>query len=196
MTRGRERFVEIAPDRICANPTSMWIDNMIGTWLGSGRLLVRGGRRFWMCAALAAMLTGCGSGVKKPDWPEGVDASGAVQMDGKPLEMALVNFIPEGETTGPGATGMTDSVGDYSLMHRDANGKMAKGVIPGKYKVMISKFVSPDGSVWTPDQKAVAGPMTTGARETVPMKYSTPATTLRAVVGPSGGTYNFEVKSK
>ncbi len=61
---------------------------------------------------------------------------------------------------------------------------------------MISKFVSPDGTVWTPDQKAVAGPMTTGARETVPMKYSTPATTTARGRRSLGGTYNFDVKSK
>lgn len=146
---------------------------------------------------LVAAGTGCGSGVKKPDWPEGVEVSGVVKLDGDPVEMAIVRYIPEAETTGPGATGMTDSLGEYSLTFRDASGKIASGVIPGKYKVAISRMVKPDGSVWTPSPENNEGPMTTGAREQIPMKYSNPAqSTLRAVIGPKGGTFNFEVKSK
>ncbi len=141
--------------------------------------------------------TGCGSGVKKPDWPEGVEVSGVVKLDGEPVETAIVRYIPEAETTGPGATGMTDSLGEYSLTFRDANGKIANGVIPGKYKVAISRMVKQDGTVWTPSPENNEGPRMTGAMEQIPMKYSNPAqSTLRAVIGPKGGTFNFEVKSK
>jgi hypothetical protein len=139
---------------------------------------------------------GC-SGLKKPDWPEGVEVSGAIKMNGEPLELAIVRYIPETETTGPGATGMTDSLGEYSLTFRDANGKTASGVIPGKYKVAVSKMVKLDGSVWTPSPENNEGPMMTGAREHVPIKYSNPSQSpLRAVIGPKGGTFNFEIKSK
>ncbi len=103
---------------------------MIGTWLGKPPLLDAERAKDFAVLGLDCDAGRVRQRGEEARLAEGVDASGAVQMDGKPLEMALVNFIPEGETTGPGATGMTDSVGDYSLMHRDANGKMAKGVIP------------------------------------------------------------------
>jgi len=143
------------------------------------------------------LASGCGSGLKKPDWPAGVDVSGVVKLDGEPVEMAIVRYIPEAETTGPGGTGMTDSLGEYSLTFRDASGKIATGIIPGKYKVAISRMVKMDGTVWTPSPDNNEGPMTTGAREQIPLKFSNPAqTSLRAVIGAKGGTFNFDVKSK
>jgi hypothetical protein len=159
-------------------------------WRGSAGIAVVG-------LFLVIASSGCGSGIKKPDWPPGVEVSGSVKLDGQPVELAIVRYIPEAETSGPGATGMTDSLGEYSLTYRDPNGKIASGVIPGKYKVAISRMLKPDGTVWTPSPENNEGPMTTGAREQIPMKFSNPAQcTLRAVIGPKGGTFNFDVKTK
>lgn len=147
--------------------------------------------------ALCMVLAGCGGGLKRPDWPDGVDVSGVVKLDGEPVEMAVLRFIPDADTVGPGGTGMTDSLGAYSLTFRDADRKVVSGVIPGKYRVAVSRMVKPDGSVWTPSPDNDQGPMTTGAREQIPMKWSNPSQTTQKVdIGPKGGTYNFDIKTK
>ncbi len=161
-------------------------------------------KRIWSCFlfygplfALLVAVSGCGGGFKKPNWPAGVDVSGVVTVDGEPVEMAILRFIPEADTVGPGGTGMTDSLGAYSLTFRNAERKVVSGVIPGKYKVAVSRMLRPDGSVWTPSPDNNEGPMTTGAREQLPMKWSNPSQTTKKVdIGPKGGTFNFDIKTK
>ena len=77
---------------------------------------------------------GCGGG----NLPRTVPARGVVTLDGKPVEGAQVVLVPDPQ--GPdavGGFGASDSSGRFSLRAFDAK----DGVIPGAYKVQVSKTV-------------------------------------------------------
>jgi hypothetical protein len=125
-----------------------------------------------------------------------VGVSGVVTMNGKPLDFARVTFVPkEGSNVqGFGGTGSTDSTGKYEVRSL-AGEEMVVGVPPGSYKVTINRMVKPDGTVMNPD--AMEPPMNSGARSSIPMKYTgTESTPFSATVSSSGGTYDFELKSE
>jgi hypothetical protein len=134
-----------------------------------------------------------GCGETKPDPDPSVVVSGIVTMDGKPLDRAMVMFIPmEGAKQGNGGSGLTDSSGKYELSSQVAE-KTVVGTPPGKYKVVISKMIKPDGTV----ADASEPPMMSAARESIPLQYSGFASSkLTETVSTSGGTYNFDLKSK
>jgi hypothetical protein len=71
----------------------------------------------------------------------------------------------------------------------------AEGLPAGEYKVIVSKFVNPDGStfVGTADQ----APIDSGATESVPRAYNDPeATLLKASIPEAGTEVKLELKSK
>ena len=130
---------------------------------------------------------GCSESVKKPEWPDAVPVTGTVTMDGEPLGEAIVIYIPDGGTVGQGGTGMTEANGKYLLSSQNDKGETVSGVIPGKYRVAISRMVKPDGSVWTPDATNSTGPATVGAREELAMEYSDPRSSIWLIDIISGG---------
>jgi hypothetical protein len=75
--------------------------------------------------AIIVVLPGCSSG------PTGPSVKGQVLLDGKPVAGARVVFHGKG-----GATTVTDNDGKFFL-----NGSTYKNVQPGKYLVMIAKYV-------------------------------------------------------
>jgi hypothetical protein len=79
---------------------------------------------------ILALSVGCGGG--DDSTPDLVEVTGTVMMGGKPLEKALVVFVPE---AGGMSNGETDASGKFSLMYR---GQM-KGAAPGKCIVKVSK---------------------------------------------------------
>lgn len=114
-------------------------------------------------------------------------------MDGKPLERATVRFVPlSGTEQGFGGSGLTDSAGKYELQSLVGE-EAVVGTPPGKYKVVISKMIKPDGTVADMSEP----PIMSAARESIPLTYSDFASTrLSETVASSGGTYNFDLKSK
>ncbi len=82
---------------------------------------------------LALFATGCsGSGL-----PKTYKVAGTVKLDGKPVEGALVTFLPaEGQKV---AVGSTDTDGKYTL----STFGPADGAQPGGFKVTIVKFSAP-----------------------------------------------------
>ena len=75
---------------------------------------------------------GCGGG----NLPRTVPARGVVTLDGKPVEAAQVVLVPDPQAPGAlGGFGASDASGRFSLRAFDAK----DGVIPGAYKVQISK---------------------------------------------------------
>ena len=66
-----------------------------------------------------------------PGKPEKV--SGAVTLDGKPLERVTVKFVPAG-AAGPTATGVTDAKGRFQAT---TFGK-GDGLLPGEYKITVT----------------------------------------------------------
>ncbi len=76
-------------------------------------------------AVLSATTIGCGS-------PRRVPVTGAITLDGKPVEGASVMFVPIEH--GPAATGVTDAEGRYRLATINE-----EGAAPGEYRVSVVK---------------------------------------------------------
>lgn len=86
-----------------------------------------------ICTCLV-LTSGCGKDTSH--LPKTVPAVGIVTLDGKPLDGAKVVFV--GETpSSTGAFGATDAYGNFSL--RSFTEK--EGVVPGSYKVEVSKTI-------------------------------------------------------
>ncbi|MDR3634307.1 MAG: carboxypeptidase-like regulatory domain-containing protein [Isosphaeraceae bacterium] len=99
--------------------------------------------RFFPCflsilMAISLALGGCGSGDETATTTL-VPVNGTVTLAGKPLEGALVSFVPEpsNENSTPGADA-TDPDGNYTAMFRGR-----AGLAPGKYRILISKTLLP-----------------------------------------------------
>jgi hypothetical protein len=141
------------------------------------------------CALILAVCAmGCGK-APRADQENLVPVTGTVKQNGKSLRRALVNFYPIGETKGVPASGQTGEDGSYEL----TNVRQNKGVVPGEYKVSISRRLMPDGK--EVPEGDVTPPIESPARETIPPRYSDPqASKLRAVVRAGGGPYDFDLK--
>lgn len=141
----------------------------------------------WGGVLLLAM-AGCGrkeSGVKVPE--ELAAVTGVVTMDGQPLAGAAVLFTPGPDTHGQGAFGVTDADGKYELTHYSNK----KGIPPGRYMVVISKYTLADGSPIPEGQTAADA----NASESIPAAYSDANNTQLSAEVPSGGkTFDFELK--
>lgn len=80
-------------------------------------------------ALLVSVSPGCGDG------PKLVPVSGVVTLDGEPLEGATLSFVPvAGAGVSTSGTDMTGPKGNFQITY---NGRA--GLVPGKYKVMVSK---------------------------------------------------------
>ena len=136
----------------------------------------------WLVALL-----GCSASYKS----ELVEVTGAVTLDGKLLPDVQVMFIADGETPGNGGSGRTGVDGRYSLQNHQGD----PGVAAGKYRVVLSRLLTPDGSPLSPDSEV--GPMDSPARETLAPRYSAPERTiLKATVLAEGGEpINFTLRS-
>src|SRR4051812_16822548 len=87
--------------------------------------------RYVTVAVLAAAMIGCGEG-----GPKLVPVSGIATVNGKPLEGAEIIFTPDpSNNIGQTASDATGPEGNYKAMTRGRS-----GVVPGKYKVVITKL--------------------------------------------------------
>lgn len=133
--------------------------------------------RTGLLASVLVLGQGCGTATRL------VPVTGKVELDGNPLAGAVIAFIPTGDTLGTGASGRTEADGRYQLQTRQG-----KGVMPGTYKVTISRWLRPDGSDPLPD----VPPIESDAREILPPRYSNAEeTVLTAVVPENGATIGF-----
>lgn len=116
-----------------------------------------------------------------------VPVTGTVKYKGKPIEGALVLFIPVEGTIGTGGSGTTASGGAYTIMSNQGK----EGLPPGSYKVVISKTAMPDGSAPDPN----VPPIESQAKETLPARYSSElSSTLTKAVSEGGGPIDFDLK--
>jgi hypothetical protein len=130
-------------------------------------------------------LAGCGDGLKR------VSIQGKVTAGGKPLDNATLQFIPTGSTKGEGGIGRSDGEGKFTLTGSRAG---AKGIVPGDYKVRISRLIARDGSALPADAKEAENP---GARESVPPPYSSvEGTPLTVTVPESGGEVTIAIPTR
>ncbi|MCA9247718.1 MAG: carboxypeptidase regulatory-like domain-containing protein [Planctomycetales bacterium] len=134
-----------------------------------------------LCLTIACLSIGCAPGL-----PAGhVAVTGTVTRNGAPLGNATVVFTPEGETAGRGGGARTDAAGQYILVDQSGN----PGVLPGVYRVTISKLVGADGEDFDSQQM---GPMDANARESLPARYSDFTNTeLRADVSGTVNEHHF-----
>lgn len=134
-----------------------------------------------LCAAAGAALlclTGCGDGK--------VVAVGSVQLDGRPLTNAYLTFIPVEGTRGPGGYAALDATGQFSAL--DPQG--GKGILPGKYKVTVTRL--PSAKPVEENAAVVANP-----GEALPAIYGDPEkTVLTAEVDATGTPIELRLDSK
>jgi len=133
-------------------------------------------------ALLLPEVAGCGDGLNR------VPVQGTITAKGQALDNAILQFIPIGSTQGEGGIGVSDSAGNFTLTGTRAGGK---GVVPGEYKVRVSRLIEKDGSALPPDAKQAEHP---AARESVPSPYaSLEATPLRVTVPEEGGPLTIDI---
>jgi hypothetical protein len=153
------------------------------------------------CLVVCSLIfvSGCGSGGKPPPkLGELVPVTGTVTMDGQPLAKATVVFHPTEDSGFHGSQAVTDENGKYKLETDIGDGKMKEGALPGRYQVTVSRLVKPaTGEVVTIDPKASVGPMTMGAVQSIPMRFSALAqTVLEADVKAGGAPIDFAIKKE
>lgn len=143
-------------------------------------------RRGLGCAAVAALLAGCGKAPPPPIVP----VEGVVRLDGKPLPNAQVRFIPQIDH-GPEfvATGVTDKDGKFQLT---CNGK--PGACACEHMVLIAEAELPDRLLSEKAQGELAKYKAGLVNRPIPPKFGTLAETPLRVT-PSGDkpTYDLEL---
>lgn len=146
---------------------------------------------FHRCIGIAILLfcgslAGCGStGSGYLGDPNAVQVSGVITLDSKPLVGATVIFTPKSPQITP-ARGMTDSTGEYFLVH----GTGSAGASPGAYRVHVEYYTKPDGTPVTEsnpetgediEQMRIAG----NVKDGLPPRYMSPTLSeLKAEVQP------------
>lgn len=139
---------------------------------------------------LFGILTGCGSSSSGPELTLH-PVSGTVAIAGKPAKGVSVTFVP---ADGAGAeqvsaSGTTDETGAFALQVSSDQ----QGIPEGKYRVLFSRIVKPDGSPLGPEEMAAD----VGAQNNLPAVYSDPQETPIGADVPAGGkTFEFEIKEK
>jgi hypothetical protein len=149
--------------------------------------------RYLTLAAMTVAMIGCGE-----SGPKLVPVSGTVTLNGKPLEGAEIVFTPDpASTEGQPAVDMTGPAGNYKAMTRGRS-----GVVPGKYKVVITKtpvVAAPSASAAFKDDPFMAQ-LSANGPDPVQAKKNDPASaTIQAdferEVPPEGGPQDFDVKA-
>jgi hypothetical protein len=136
---------------------------------------MRAARALFTPIVLVGVMSAC-TKEREPFKSDLVQVTGTVKLDDKPLNDAEVTFTPTGSTKGFGAMGKTDASGKYNLKTPHGH----DGVLPGEYKVSVSKQT--EGSP---------------RKQLVPANFSSPGTTtLKLTVPPGGGTLDIPLKSK
>jgi hypothetical protein len=153
----------------------------VDPWLKlSGRVM---GQLRYLTAVIAIVaLLGCGG-----DGLRRVPVKGKLTAKGRPVASATVLFMPVDTTKGEGGIGTTDGDGNFTLT---GSRRGDVGVVPGKYKVRVSRFMDKDGSILPSDHKQADYPH---AVESVPAPYSSPDSPLEVTVPEEGGALTVEI---
>src|SRR5262245_28365048 len=96
---------------------------------GSGSRMEKTMRRlgFFATAVLFLAFAGCGG-----DGLRRVSIQGKLTAKGKPLDNAVIQFLPAASTKGEGGIGRSDGDGNFTLIGSRAGDR---GIVPGEYKV-------------------------------------------------------------
>ena len=132
--------------------------------------------------ALLLASSGCGPSVYKPK--TFTDVTGKVLVNGKPLELAMVHFTPEGNK-GEAGTARTDATGTFVATTVRGD----KGLPDGKYRVTVSKFKGMAAKM-EPDPSGVAF----GGKQLIPPQYSRELDSQIFMTVPATGNYDIALK--
>ena len=142
-------------------------------------------RSFWISSAVTlCCLIGCGS--SGDEWtakrPAVVPASGKLTFNGGPVEGATISLAPDPPRDGvPGAFAVTDSDGEFELITFPPDA----GVVPGKYKVSVTKV---EAAAAAPDSADHDQPRSKStAKALLPPKFADAATSGLMLDIPEGG---------
>jgi hypothetical protein len=133
------------------------------------------------------LLAGCST----PGGPSLTAVIGKITLDDKPVAGAKVMFIPQGATLGHGGIAITGDDGQYEIVAQRANNR--KGLQSGEYKVVVTRFLMPDGS---PLPQHVPQ-FDSGAKESIPEPYCLrDGTPLEATIDATIKSFDFALKTK
>jgi len=129
-----------------------------------------------LCIVLSTALTGCTGGTAKR-----FAVSGSVKFKGKPLDQGTIFFVSEDRNLGS----------DYADMIKDGTYSIpaAKGLLPGRYKVVISS-VDPKNAA--PDPNSLPGYQPV-PKDRIQPKYNNQTTLTAEVKADRENTFDFEV---
>ena len=133
------------------------------------------------CVLIGCGLAGCGGG---EPW-ERASVSGAVTVDGRPLEAGTITFVPADGVAGPKATAAVAD-GFYSL-------PIGHGPAAGPHRVEIRRR-DPGLSRYDERAPATFAANPPAASPALPANYNT-ATTLSAEVLPPACSFNFYLQT-
>jgi hypothetical protein len=143
----------------------------------------------WLACAVAVALAipACGGDGK-------VRVNGVLTLDGKPVEGAIVSFVPVAKDNGNIATATTDKDGNFSL----STTKPDDGAFPGEYKVTVVYAEGPQAppaqgmkEAFTAKKEKPKNP----PKYIIPAKYRDAAKTDLTQQVPTGGTVKLDLKS-
>lgn len=138
----------------------------------------------WIVSAfsIVVLVSGCG-GQSGPERPA---ISGAVLLDGKPLESGTISFLPAPGTQGPTAGGIIED-GKYSIA-------AGEGAAVGMARVEI-RSPRKTGKQIEVGSPTPPGTMVDETVEAVPARYNTNST-LTADIKAGDNTHDFDLKSE
>ena len=115
---------------------------------------------------LSISVLGCGGGGPKPE--KLVPASGIVKLNGRPTPGVRLSFRPIENTKAVGGCwAITDNDGKFKVIHFSSK----EGIPPGKYEVLFSRRVKPDGSPLGDNES----PTMVESRESISAMYNDPS---------------------
>lgn len=141
-------------------------------------------QRLWRVVGLLGLglCVGCDGG----DAIGTVDATGTVNLDGQPIDGAMITLMPLEGVQGRGGYGLSDGSGkvEFRITPETA------GVPAGKYRVLAQKMTMPDGSPVPPDTLAADVEI----RNNLSPVYSDPETSPLEVTIPEAGAQDIVVE--
>jgi hypothetical protein len=139
---------------------------------------------FFACLfGATAALSGC-----SPSGPTYNTVQGTVRVDGQPVEGAVIVFMPQPGSDVHGGSARTGPDGRY-----DVRSSQWPGLQSGSYRVMIRRFVRPDG---TTVPQGIS-PESVECKQVIPHPYAdAQSTTLTVTIDQKKQEIDFDIDTK